>query len=87
MKEVTSDQRVHLILARNEVDTEVQLTDERTVYLHQRIDVSKQAVNQRYDLSALSAGTYQLTIKTKDQVVRKTIVIRTPTVQRFVTLI
>ncbi len=83
---VTSDQKMHLILERNNAVADVRLADDQAEYLHQRIDRHQGAVRQKYDLSALPAGTYQLTIRTEGQIIRKTIVVSMPDVQRIVAL-
>lgn len=83
---VSADAKLHLMLARSANDTHVRLTGHNGEYVRQAIGLGKQAVAQRYDLSALPAGTYQLTIQIGRQTVKRAIAINQPAPQRLVTL-
>lgn len=83
---MTADQKIKLIVQPLLADGKVAITDASGHSLYTSTMNLKKGLGLQFDVSALSAGTYQMTLKTGSEVVTKTFVVQVVPYESFVVL-
>lgn len=83
---MTTDQKIKLIVQPLLADGKVAITDASGHSLYTSTMNLKKGLGLQFDVSALSAGTYQMTLKTGSEVVTKTFVVQVVPYESFVVL-
>ncbi len=83
---MTANQKIQLFIQPVQVQGEVAITDADGHSLYASTMNLKKGLGLQFDVSALSAGTYQMTLKTGSDVMTKTFVVQAIPYESFVML-
>lgn len=83
---MTANQKIKLFVQPVQAEGEVAITDAEGHSLYASTMNLKKGLGLQFDVSGLSAGTYQMTLKTGSEVVTKTFVVQLVPQESFVVL-
>ena len=83
---MTADQKIQLFVQPVQAEGQVAITDESGHSLYTSMMNLKKGLGLQFDVSGLSAGTYQMTLKTGSEVVTRTFVVQLAPQESFVVL-
>ncbi|WP_020606030.1 T9SS type A sorting domain-containing protein [Spirosoma spitsbergense] len=83
---MTNNQKIQLFVQPVQVNGEIAITDAEGHSLYASTMNLKKGLGLQFDVSGLSAGTYQMTLKTGSEVVTKTFVVQVVPQESFVVL-
>lgn len=83
---MTTDQKIKLFVQPVKAEGEVAITDASGHSLYTSTMNLKKGLGIQFDVSGLSTGTYQMTVKTGNEVVTRTFVVQPAPQESFVVL-